>query len=67
LKNSLNEQSIKSLLPEVDEENKTRRLNVEVNTALYKAMRYYCIANDKSISSITRELWLEFLKKRGFK
>ena len=60
MKTMLNQTDDTSL---IDEKIKTRRLNVEVDTDLYKAMKYYSISNDKSISSITRKLWYELLKK----
>lgn len=38
-----------------------RRLNVPIDSATYRAIKMQCAIEDRSISEVTRELWLEYL------
>lgn len=38
-----------------------KRLNAEVEAALYKRIKQQSLNEDRSISEITRQLWLEYL------
>jgi hypothetical protein len=50
-------------LAAVADTGKKRRLNAEVDEALYKQIRRCALEEDSSISEITRRLWLEYLSK----
>lgn len=45
----------------VQEEAPKKRLNVEVEAALYKRIRARALEEDRSVSEITRELWIKYL------
>lgn len=54
------------LLEEVREETvHTRRLNADIEVGLYRRMKAQAVAEDRTLSEITRELWLEYLQKRS--
>jgi hypothetical protein len=41
----------------------TRRLNIDVDAALYRRMKTQAVKEDRTLSDITRQLWLEYLSK----
>lgn len=52
------------LLSDVIEANeKKRRLNAEIEDSLYRRIKGRAAAEGRTISSITRELWFEYLSK----
>lgn len=46
-----------------DESEKKRRLNAEIEDSLYRRIKIRAAEEDRTISDITRELWVEFLDK----
>lgn len=42
---------------------KMRRLNTDIEESLYKKIKLRAIEEDRSISEITRQLWVEYLSK----
>lgn len=42
---------------------KKRRLNVDVEASLYRRIKVKAVEEDRSISDITRDLWVEYLSK----
>lgn len=52
------------LLKEVQNVNQPKkRLNTEVDAELYRQIKARAVAEDRSISDITRQLWIEYLSK----
>lgn len=52
------------LLSEVTEANeKKRRLNAEIEDSLYRRIKGRAADEGRTISSITRNLWIEYLSK----
>ena len=52
------------LLKEVtDTSEKKRRLNTDIEDSLYKKIKIQAIEEGRSISEITRQLWVEYLSK----
>ena len=51
------------LLQAVQEGAPKKRLNVELEAALYKRIRARALEEDRSVSEITRQLWIEYLSK----
>lgn len=52
------------LLKEVtDTSEKKRRLNTDIEDSLYKKIKIQAIEEGRSISEITRQLWLEYLSR----
>ncbi len=52
------------LLNDVAETNeKKRRLNTEIEDSLYRRIKGRAAEEGRTISSITRDLWIEFLSK----
>lgn len=52
------------LLKEVtDTSEKRRRLNTDIEDSLYKKIKIQAIEEGRSISEITRQLWVEYLSK----
>lgn len=52
------------LLSNVTETNeKKRRLNAEIEDSLYRRIKGRAAEEGRTISSITRDLWIEFLSK----
>jgi len=52
------------LLKEVtDTSEKKRRLNTDIEDSLYKRIKIQAIEEGRSISEITRQLWLEYLSR----
>ncbi|MBI1302076.1 MAG: hypothetical protein GC137_10565 [Alphaproteobacteria bacterium] len=47
----------------LDAEEPTKRLNADINATLYKKIKTQCVIEDRSISDITRQLWIEYLEK----
>jgi len=43
---------------------KTRRLNAEIEDSLYRRIKGRSAEEGRTISSITRDLWIEYLSKR---
>ncbi len=59
--------TIKSKLLEdvIDTQEKKKRLNAEVESSLYRRIKAQAVVvEDRSISEITRELWIEYLNKQ---
>lgn len=55
----------RKLLKDVSEINeKKRRLNAEIEESLYRRIKGRAAEEGRTISSITRELWVEYLSKR---
>ncbi len=53
-----------SLLKDVtDQVEPEKRLNVNVSKSLYGQMKKHAFDENRSISEITRELWIEYLSK----
>ncbi|MGZ8287436.1 MAG: hypothetical protein ACXWUQ_17665 [Allosphingosinicella sp.] len=42
-----------------------RRLNTDIEAALYRRMKAQAVKEDRTLSEITRELWLEYLGKHS--
>ncbi len=40
---------------------RTRRLNTDIEESLYKRIKLRSVEEDRSISDITRQLWIEYL------
>jgi hypothetical protein len=60
-------QSIKTqLLKEVRSHSEPKkRLNAEVEASLYRRLKAHSAIEGRSISDITRQLWLEYLSKHS--
>ena len=41
-----------------------KRLNVTMDRTTYMDMKHHCVQNDISLSEITRNLWLEYMKMK---
>lgn len=54
------------LLEDVTDKQETKkRLNAEVESSLYRRIKTQAVViEDRSISEITRELWIEYLNKQ---
>jgi hypothetical protein len=50
-------------LAAVADTGKKRRLNAEVDEALYKQIRQRALDENTTVSEITRQLWVEYLSK----
>lgn len=54
------------LLQEVtDMSEAKKRLNAQVEANLYRRIKTQAVREDRSISDITRQLWVEYLSKRS--
>jgi hypothetical protein len=42
-----------------------RRLNADIEATLYRRMKVRAVQEDRTLSEITRELWLEYLEKHS--
>lgn len=42
-----------------------RRLNADIEADLYRRMKARAVQEDRTLSAITRELWLEYLRKHS--
>ena len=42
---------------------KKKRLNADIEAGLYKRIKARALEEDRSVSDITRELWIEYLNK----
>ena len=52
------------ILHEISETNeRKRRLNAEIEDTLYKQIKMKAVDEEKTISEITRTLWVEYLSK----
>ncbi|HJO55919.1 MAG TPA: hypothetical protein QF423_04545 [Candidatus Scalindua sp.] len=52
------------ILHEISETNeRKRRLNAEIEDTLYKQIKMKAVDEEKTISEITRTLWVEYLNK----
>ena len=52
------------ILHEISETNeRKRRLNAEIEDTLYKQIKMKAVDEEKTISEITRTLWVEYLGK----
>jgi hypothetical protein len=43
----------------------TRRMNIDVDAQLYRRMKRQAVEEDRTLSEITRELWLKYLEKHS--
>ena len=51
------------LLQQVQEtEQPKKRLNADVETSLYRRIKAKAVDEDRTISEITRQLWIEYLR-----
>jgi macrodomain Ter protein organizer (MatP/YcbG family) len=53
------------LLDAVRETGATRRMNIDVDAALYRRMKRQALEEERTLSEITRELWDEYLRKHA--
>ena len=54
------------LLTEVQSTNEPKkRLNADVEASLYRRIKTQALTEDRSISDITRQLWVEYLSKHS--
>lgn len=61
---SKGDEARKRIMDEVTEASeKKRRLNVDVEASLYRRIKVKAVEKDRSISDITRDLWIEYLSK----
>jgi len=62
---SQGDEARKRLLHEVTgtTEKKKKRLNAEIEEALYRRIKMKAVEEGRSISDITRDLWSEYLNK----
>ena len=52
------------LMQDVTDANESKkRLNAEVEESLYKRIKLKAVEQERSISEITRNLWIEYLSK----
>ncbi len=42
-----------------------KRLNADIEASLYRKMKAQAVKEDRTLSEITRELWLEYLRKHS--
>ena len=42
---------------------KLKRLNIDMDADLYRRMKRQAVEEDRTLSEITRELWIEYLSK----
>ncbi|MCP4406345.1 MAG: hypothetical protein GY807_00985 [Gammaproteobacteria bacterium] len=42
---------------------KTKRLNADIEQNLYRRIKARALEEDRSVSAITRQLWVEYLSK----
>lgn len=42
---------------------KTKRLNADIEQNLYRRIKARAVEEDRSVSAITRQLWVEYLSK----
>jgi predicted DNA binding CopG/RHH family protein len=47
----------------VDSEEKKRRLNAEIEDSLYRRIKMKAAEEGRTISEMTREMWIEYLSK----
>lgn len=47
----------------VDSEEKKRRLNAEIEDSLYRRIKMRAAEEGRTISEMTREMWIEYLSK----
>lgn len=59
-------QLLKAALRDEDSGDETpkKRLNVDVDAALYKQIRRRALEEDRSVADLTRELWILYLNCR---
>jgi hypothetical protein len=48
-----------------DESEPKKRLNAEVEASLYRRIKARAVTEDRSISDITRRLWVEYLSSHS--
>lgn len=61
---SRGDEARKRILHEVTETNeKKKRLNAEIEGTLYRKIKMRAVEEGRSISDITRHLWIEYLSK----
>jgi hypothetical protein len=54
------------LLREVQETaGPTKRLNADIDAALYRRIKARALEEDRTVADLTRELWLEYLRKHS--
>jgi hypothetical protein len=42
-----------------------KRLNADIEASLYRKVKAQAVKEDRTLSEITRELWLEYLRKHS--
>lgn len=42
-----------------------RRMNIDVDAQLYRRMKRQALEEDRTLSAITRELWLKYLEQHS--
>ena len=57
------DQAAKKLMAELSGTGKKKRLNAEVDETLYGQIKMSAAQDGRSISDITRDLWVEYLSK----
>jgi hypothetical protein len=58
---SKSEVAKEKIMQDVTESGRTRRLNTDIEESLYKRIKLRSVEEDRSISDITRQLWIEYL------
>lgn len=53
----------KELLDDVRGKSPTKRLNVEIELDLFRRIKAHAALHDRTITDITKELWITHLKK----
>jgi hypothetical protein len=60
------EKEKRRLIAEVQETAvRTRRLNADIELPIYRRMKAQAVAEDRTLAEITRELWIEYLRKHA--
>jgi phage gp29-like protein len=62
---SQREQKKQDLLDEVRDRPKNKRLNVEIDPDLFRRIKAHAAMQGRTITDITKELWLEYLSKNA--
>jgi hypothetical protein len=58
---SKGEQAKEKLMNDVKAGESKARLNADIEKSLYRKIKMRCLEEDRSISEITRQLWIEYL------
>jgi hypothetical protein len=60
---SRGEETKEKLIQNLTVDEGTARLNADIEKSLYRKIKIRCAEEDRSISDITRQLWIEYLSK----